>query len=420
MKVLVVGNGGREHALCRALASAEDGEIFAAPGNGGTGEHARNIDIDAEDIADLVEFAQDQDIDLVVPGPEASLVMGLGDALAEVSIPCCGPSQVAARLEGSKGFMRELCTKAQLPGPKYAIVDNPAAFEQALTTFAKVPVIKADGLAAGKGVYLPEGFDACARIGRELLDGKLGDAGKVIVLEERLVGTEASLFFACDGKTAIALPHARDHKRLNDGDQGPNTGGMGAISPNPMIDSHWVATVKQSIIDPILAALAQAHAPFVGFLFAGLMLTKDGPKVLEFNVRLGDPEAQAVLPRLMPGNLLKICQAAATGKLAEVEVKVDPRPTCAIVIAATGYPDSPRKGDLIAVDGEFATADRWLDHAGTKQMDEGLVSTGGRVAAVVARGANAAMARELAYAGVELVALADKHFRRDIGVDPES
>jgi phosphoribosylamine--glycine ligase len=251
--------------------------------------------------------------------------------------------------------------------------------------------------------------------GRALLGGRFGDAGRRLVIEERLQGTEASLFFACDGRDARLLPHARDHKRLGDDDVGPNTGGMGSISPNPMIDSRAIERVRREIVEPTLEALTGSGAPYRGFLYAGVMLTQDGPRVLEFNVRLGDPEAQAILPRLLPGGFLAICEATARGRLAQLKIDIDPRPTCAVVLAASGYPDEPRKGDLIDIEGDLSTGDRWLDHAGTRRDESGLITSGGRVAAVVARAGDAAGARQNAYEGVERVRFAGKHFRTDIG-----
>ena len=417
-KVLVIGNGGREHAMCRAIATMPDTEVLAAPGNPGTERCARNVDVAASDLAALVALAKDEKVDLVVPGPEAVLVAGIADALGEAGIPCCGPSAGAAMLEGSKAFMRELTEAAGVPGTRFVTVDNAASLAGAVASWDGVPVVKADGLAAGKGVYLPDTKDGAVEIGRELLDGKHGDAGRVIVLEERLVGTEASLFYACDGAQALALPHARDHKRLHDQDQGPNTGGMGAVSPNPSIDTRTEARVRREVIEPTLAALTERGTPFRGFLYAGLMLTETGPRLLEFNVRLGDPEAQVILPRLPPGGFADICRSAARGNIARLGYDEDPRTTCCVVLAAEGYPESPRQGDPISLHAGFDTPDRWLDHAGTACHDGVLVTSGGRVAAVVARAEDAESARRLANEGVGLVRFRGKHVRTDIGAPP--
>lgn len=419
MKVLVIGNGGREHAMCRALATATECEVLIAPGNPGTSGCARNVDVSASDVSALVALARAEKVDLVVPGPEAVLVAGISDALDAAGIPCCGPSAGAALLEGSKGFMRELTEAAGVPGARFATVEKEAALAEAIGSWDGVPVVKADGLAAGKGVYLPHSKDGALAVGRELLDGKHGDAGRVVLLEEWLVGTEASLFYACDGKDAVVLPHARDHKRLHDHDEGPNTGGMGAISPNPLIDAAMEEQVRREVVTPTLAALAARDTPFRGFLYAGLMLTDTGPRVLEFNVRLGDPEAQVILPRLPDGSFLNICRAAASGTLGDIRVDEDPRTACCVVLAAGGYPENPRKGDPISLYGGLETNERWLDHAGTTRMNDSLVTSGGRVAAVVARGADADTARRLAYEGVDLVRFDGKHVRTDIGAVQE-
>jgi phosphoribosylamine--glycine ligase len=418
MKFLIVGSGGREHAICRALRTGSPApEIAIAPGNAGTAGCADNVEVDATDIEGLVELARSQEVGLVIPGPEAPLVAGLADALADAGIPCCGPSAAAARLEGSKRFMRELTTEAGVPGAAFEVVESVEALADAVARWDGLPVVKADGLAAGKGVFLPESKEACIEAGAALLAGSLGDAGRVVVVEERLAGVEASLFYACHGTDAVALPHARDHKRLLDGDAGPNTGGMGAISPNPLIDEPTEARVREEIVLPTLRALAERDTPYSGFLFAGLMLTEAGPRLLEYNVRLGDPEAQAVLPRIQPGQLAELCLATANGNLGGFRLTIDPRPTCAIVVAAHGYPGTVRKGDRIVLQDALHTDDRWLDHAGTRRDGHDVVTSGGRVAAIVARAETADAARDYAYAGVELLAFDGMQLRRDIGAD---
>lgn len=419
MRILVVGGGGREHAMLRALATARPRpELLVAPGNGGTGALAESFPVAVDDVPGLVGLAQAQHVDCVIVGPEVPLVLGLADALRAAGVPCVGPSRAAARLEGSKAFCREVAARAAVPGPRFAVVTHADEVESAVRSFAAPPVVKAAGLAAGKGVYLPLSHVECAATARELLAGSLGDAGKTVVLEERLVGTEASIFFACDGKTALALPHAQDHKRVGDGDTGPNTGGMGAVSPNPLVTDAVVAEVRAKMVDPVLALLEAEGAPFVGFLFVGVMLTGRGPQLLEYNVRLGDPETEAVLPRLEDGEFQRLCVAMTQQRLSELTLVVDPRPTCAIVLAAHGYPDAPRKGDAITVDAALATPDRWLDHAGTKLDVDVLRTSGGRVAVVVARGGDAVAARALAYEGAALVCFDGMHYRRDIGGGP--
>jgi len=414
-KVLVVGGGGREHAICRALATAPGTEILVAPGNPGTAAVARSLAVAADDVAEVVRAAVAEGVDLVVPGPEVPLVAGLADALGDARIACCGPRAAAARLEGSKAFTRVLAADAGIPGPEYRIVEDDADIDAALAAFDGPPVVKADGLASGKGVLLPDSIDECRVEVRRLLDGVLGSAGATVVLEERLEGVEASLFYACRGTDAVALPHARDHKRLGDGDRGPNTGGMGAVSPNPIVDAGLERAVAETIVGPTLQAMVRRGAPFTGFLYAGLMLTTAGPMLLEYNVRLGDPEAQAILPRLAKGEFLEVCRWVAGLRHDAPALRFDRRPTCAVVVAADGYPASPRRGDPITIDPGIEDADRWFLHAGTAIENGALVTAGGRVGAVVARGATARRARQHAYAGVDLVTFAGKTVRHDVG-----
>jgi phosphoribosylamine--glycine ligase len=302
-----------------------------------------------------------------------------------------------------------------VPAPRWAKVTTVEALEAALSDWEGVPVVKADGLASGKGVFLPDTIEECLEAGKALLAGSLGDAGKTVVLEERLFGIEASLFYACNGTKAVSLPHARDHKRLQDGDAGPNTGGMGAISPNPVITEAIQDQVFRECVLPTLEALEKSDAPFRGFLFGGFMLTENGPKLLEYNVRLGDPEAQAILPRLPDGAFLELCVRTASGDLDDFELTFKGNATCAIVLAAAGYPASPRKGDEIHVQSRFATEGRWLIHAGTRSEDGRLVTAGGRVAAVVATESSPELARSEAYGGLDQVSFDGVQFRQDIG-----
>jgi phosphoribosylamine--glycine ligase len=414
-KILVVGNGGREHAICRALVTDPDVELLIAPGNPGTATCGRNVPVAGTDVAGLVALARGERVELVVPGPEAALVKGLADALTAAGIPCCGPRRRPALLEGSKRYMRMLTDNVGVPGARFLTVTCESDLERAVASFEAVPVVKADGLCAGKGVYLPGDEAECVEVVRQLLAGSLGDAGRVVLLEERLKGVEASLFYLCDGQTALALPHARDHKRILDGDRGPNTGGMGAISPNPAITAAIEACVRETIVAPTLRALDEVGASFCGFLFAGVMLTEDGPRLLEFNVRLGDPEAQAILPRLQPGSFAGICAAAAKGRLATTRIELAPVSTCAVVLAAAGYPAAPMLGDRISIGAGFESADRWLDQAGTRSTGATLFTAGGRVGAVVARAESAAAARRLAYEGVDEISFGGMQVRRDIG-----
>lgn len=415
-RILVVGGGGREHAMLRALATATPRPtLFIAPGNGGTGGLATNVPIRADDVAALVAFAEREKIDLVIPGPEISLVNGLADHLALAKIPCCGPVQGAAQLEGSKAFMREVAFSVNAPSPRFVTSRREAELGWAIDAWDGLPVVKADGLASGKGVFLPDTKQECMTVVRDLLRGSLGDAGREVVLEERLTGVEASLFFACAGNLAVRLPHARDHKRIFENERGPNTGGMGAVSPNPAMSEALEDEVQERMVQPVLQELIRRGTPFYGFLFVGLMLTESGPRLLEFNVRLGDPEAEAILPRLAPGDFLELCMRVAQGRLRGFTPRIDPVHTCAVILAAANYPDTPRSGDGIHIVAGFETADRWLDHAGTTHKNGKLVTSGGRVAAVVARGNDAEEARKSAYEGVMHVSFDGMQFRKDIG-----
>jgi phosphoribosylamine--glycine ligase len=420
MRVLVLGNGGREHAMLRALRSAAEVELYCAPGSSGPGpgteELATALPLDPGDAGAVAKAAVQERIELVVPGPEAPLVNGVADALAAAGILCCGPSRAAARLEASKAFTRTLTAPLSIPGPRFAIVKSKGELEEALRTFDSVPVVKADGLAAGKGVYLPDSLRECAAAAEGLLAGELGAAGATVVLEERLQGEEASLFYACHGRDVVALPHARDHKRLLDGDCGPNTGGMGAVSPNPCLTPAIEAEVRSRIVLPTLAALATLGTPFCGFLFVGLMLTKAGPALLEFNVRLGDPEAQAILPHLQAGEFLRLCHATASGRLSEFTLGTTPGFTCAVVLAARGYPTAPELGDEIFIDESVISGHgAWLHFAGARRAGNRLLTAGGRVLSVVAHGANAQEAREQAYAAATGVRFSGMQRRGDIG-----
>ncbi|MEX2322837.1 MAG: phosphoribosylamine--glycine ligase [Acidimicrobiia bacterium] len=416
VKVLVVGSGGREHAMCRALTTTPEVEIFTAPGNPGTAQFGENVDVRADDVAGLVALARRARVDLVIPGPEAPLVAGLADALAEAGIPCCGPSAAAARLEGSKAFTRMLAQAAGIPSPDHRIVTSPTGIAAALAAFESPPVIKADGLAAGKGVFLPDTFDESAQVTRDLLAGSLGQAGATVVMERRLAGIEASWFHACRGNEAITLPDALDHKRLLDGGEGPNTGGMGAVSPNPDVDTRIDVPVRDQFVLPALERLTADGTPFKGFLFSGMMLTEESPYLLEFNVRLGDPEAQVVLPRLPDGVFTEVCAWVAGLRANPPTFEFDRRHTCAVVLAADGYPGAPRRGDPITLSPGLESEDRWFIHAGTRLDNGTLLTDGGRVGAVVARAESKEAARVAAYEGVSRVQWAGMTHRSDIGV----
>ena len=417
MRVLVVGAGGREHALCWALAASPLlAKLWCAPGNPGTALHAENVAIGMLDIAALVAFARDNAVDLVVPGPEAPLVAGIADAMGAEGIACCGPSAAAARLEGSKSFTKEVCDAAAIPTALWERFDDPAAARAFVRRRGAPIVVKADGLAAGKGVVVAASVAEAEQAITDFMERRsLGMAGASVVIEECLVGEEISFFALCDGRHAIPLGAAQDHKRVGEGDIGPNTGGMGAFSPPPAFTSAMEQTTIERIIRPALAELVRRGTPFRGILFAGLMLTADGPRLIEFNVRLGDPEAECLLPRLH-SDLLPALLAACDGELASFALRWRPGATLAVVLAARGYPGPAAShtpiGDLAAAE---AVPGALVFHAGTERIDGQLVSSGGRALAVCGQGPDLAAAHAAAYRAVAAIDWPDGFFRRDIG-----
>jgi phosphoribosylamine--glycine ligase len=413
MRVLVVGAGGREHALAWAISNSPLlTKLYVAPGNPGTATVAENVPIGVLDIPALVDFCRTAQIDLVIPGPEAPLVAGLSDALQAAGFACCGPSAAAAALEGSKSFAKEICDAAGIPTALWErLTDVPAALEFVARRGVPI-VVKADGLAAGKGVVVAQTeAEAVAAI-----HALLGETGASIVIEECLAGREVSLFALCDGTEAVLLGAAQDYKRIGDGDTGPNTGGMGAISPPPHFPVDAQLAALDLFVRPALREMAARGTPFRGILFAGLMLTADGPKLIEYNVRLGDPEAQVLLPRLSESDILAAMVCASQGRLADVALRWLDVCCVAVVMAARGYPGDYAKGGMIAgLDRAAAIPHVAVFHAGTDMRDGALVSAGGRVLAVCGTGPDQHAARSAAYAGVESVAFADGVFRRDIG-----
>ena len=399
MDVLIVGGGGREHALAWKLAQSRLlGELHAAPGNPGIAGLGTCHNVRADDTAELVALSRGLGVDLVVVGPEAPLVAGLADDLREAGVAVFGPGAGAARIEGSKSFAKDVLRAAGVPTA--AALDEPRA----------PCVVKADGLAAGKGVFVceTEAELAAALPRAQALGGR-------IVVEELLEGREVSLFALCDGGRALALAPAQDFKRLLDGDVGPNTGGMGSYSPVPWIDEEDAEALVESVHGPVLRELAARGAPFRGLLYAGLMLTEDGPRVLEFNCRFGDPETQAILPRL-EGDLLEALTAVAAGSLAGVALTAGPETAVTVVLAAAGYPDAPETGASIAGVEEAEAAGALVFHAGTALHAGALVSAGGRVLDVTALGDSVAEARERAYTAAERIELAGVQYRRDIAL----
>ncbi len=417
MQVLLVGAGGREHALAWSLsASPLLTRLYCAPGNPGTAQFAENVPIGAGDIAALVAFARDRAIDLVIPGPEAPLVAGLADALGLAGIACCGPSAAAARLEGSKSFAKEVCEAAGIPTARWERFDDAAAARAFVRRRGAPIVVKADGLAAGKGVVVAASVaEAEAAIDAFMQARTLGSAGASVVIEECLVGEEISLFALCDGTHAIPLGAAQDHKRAGEGDTGPNTGGMGAYSPPPALTAALHEAAMAQILRPALAELARQGTPFRGILFAGLMLTADGPRLIEFNVRLGDPEAQCLLPRLQ-SDLLPALLAACEGELGDFDLRFRPGATLAVVLAARGYPGAFARhtpiGDLSRA---AALPGVQVFQAGTETLDGQLVAAGGRVLTVCGTGPDLAAAHAAAYRGVAAIDWPAGFHRRDIG-----
>lgn len=419
MKVLLVGSGGREHALAWALAASDNCDaLYCAPGNAGIESCAECVDIAGEDVQGIVKFAQDKDIDLVVVGPEGPLVAGLADALKDAGIDVFGPQAQAAQLEGSKGFMKDLCAKYDIPTAAYGRFTE---FEDAKKFIEEQPgnvVVKADGLAAGKGVIICNTKDEAVKAAEEMLSGEaFGDAGAEIVVEEFMDGEELSYFALADGKTILPLTSAQDHKRVFDGDEGPNTGGMGAYSPAHLMTAELEEKIIHRIIRPTIEAMAAEGCPFTGVLYAGLMIVHGEPKLIEYNVRFGDPECQPMMMRLQ-GDLLEILQAGAQGRLADILGKVtwsDKTALC-VVMAAKGYPgDYSKDTPILSIEEAGEVKDLTVFHAGTAVKDGQLVSTGGRVLGVTALGETIEEAQRRAYLGVDKIEWPDGFCRRDIG-----
>jgi phosphoribosylamine--glycine ligase len=417
MRVLVVGSGGREHALVQSIArSPLVTAVFCAPGNPGIAPLTTLVPIPATDVDALTIFAAANGIDLVVPGPEAPLVAGLTDSLAAKGIRCCGPTAAAAQLEGSKQFAKEVADAAGIPTARWeAFTDSHHALDFVQRRGAPI-VVKADGLAGGKGVVVAQTVEeAEAAVIACLREGSFGVAGGTVVIEECLVGQEASVFALCDGRDAIFLGAARDHKRVGDGDIGPNTGGMGAIAPPPGFTHDTQALVMETIIRPALAEMARRGAPFTGILFAGLMLTEQGPKLIEFNVRFGDPEAETLLP-LLASDLVPALVAASAGGIADVALTWRAEASVSVVMATAGYPGTYRRGSVIGgLDQAAAGEGVSVFHAGTRSEGDHVVSDGGRVLVVNATAPSLAQARARAYAAIDAIDWPEGFCRRDIG-----
>jgi len=416
MRVLVVGSGGREHALVWKLSQSPDvTKLFCAPGNGGIGELAELVDIGTEDVEALAEFAESKDIDLTVVGPESSLAKGIVDLFEKRGLRIFGPSKAAARLESSKAFAKNLMKKYHIPTGQFAIFDDPQAARAYVRQLGAPIVVKADGLCGGKGTIVAQTLsEALGAIDLLMEDRIFKQAGERIVVEERLVGEEVSFLVITDGVTALPLLPAQDHKRVHDGDKGPNTGGMGAYAPAPIVDAALSAQVMEQIILPTIRGMASEGLSFSGVLFAGLMLTSDGPKVLEFNVRFGDPEIQAILP-LLKSDLVPLLDDAVEGRLSTTQCQWQSGSCVSVVLASGGYPGDFQIGkEIRGLDAFAGRRDVMAFHAGTKKDKARFVSWGGRVLNVVGTGADLEDAVKRAYEAIGKVAFDGMYYRKDI------
>ena len=418
MDILVAGGGGREHAIIKKLKeSPEAGRIYAAPGNGGISADAVCVGIKATDIEGMVAFAREKKIGFVVVAPDDPLVLGMVDALNSVGIPAFGPTGAAAAIEGSKVFSKNLMKKYRIPTASYETFDDPVQAVAYLKARNKYPtVIKADGLALGKGVVIPENeADAVAAIHSMMEEGQFGESGRRVVIEEFLQGIEVSVLTFTDGKTVVPMVSSMDHKRAHDNDEGLNTGGMGTIAPHPMFTAEMQARCMKEIFLPTIEAMKQEDREFRGCLYFGLMLCADGPKVIEYNCRFGDPETQVVLP-LLDGDLLEIMQAVADGRLSEVKIGTKPGAAACVIIASGGYPVSYQKGfEIHGLDAEGQAPGVTVYHAGTTLADGVYRNNGGRVLGVTAVGKSLRDALSTAYQAVGQIGFVGSFYRRDIG-----
>ncbi len=417
MKVLVIGSGGREHALCWAIAkSPQCDELYCAPGNAGIDQVAVIVAIAVDDLDGIMEFVEDNGVDFVVVGPEGPLVAGLVDRLEAVDVKAFGPSAKAAALEGSKGVTKDLCAKYLIPTADYARFDEPDAAKEYIRVKGAPIVVKADGLAAGKGVILCRNEnEAYAAIDHIMTESAFGEAGAEVVIEEMLVGEEASFFALVDGKTALPLVTAQDHKAVFDGDEGPNTGGMGAYTPAPVITSEMEKRIMDEIINPTIKGAAAEGMPYKGVLYAGLMITEKGPELIEYNVRFGDPDCQPMMMRLK-SDALEMLLACAEGRLDEITLDWHEETALCVVMAAEGYPGPYDKGtEIKGLDKAGKLKDVVVFHAGTAEEDGNIVASGGRVLGVTALGKSVKAAQKRAYQAVDLIDWPEGFCRSDIG-----
>ena len=418
MRILIIGSGGREHALAWKLKQRSDvTELYVAPGNGGTAGIAVNVPIKDSDIPALVAFAREKAVDLVIPGPELPLTLGVVDAMKEAGIPCFGPVAACARLEGSKSFAKEVMQAAGVPTAAAGVFTTRAEAEAFAKAHGAPLVIKADGLAAGKGVIVAM-TDEEVRAALDLMfeNHAFGDAAGTVLIEEFLKGEEVSLLCFCDGKTALPLPSAQDHKAVFDGDKGPNTGGMGAYSPAPVLPDEKLDAMADIVTRPILAEMARRGTPFTGILYAGLMMTEDGPKVLEYNVRFGDPECQPLLMRLK-NDLVDVVTACIEGRLDTVKLDIEERSALGVVLTSAGYPGSYPKGMPISgIDNAEELDNVQVFQAGTRKEGDRVLANGGRVLCVTALGRDLREAQKRAYEGMDRLSMEHSQFRSDIGL----
>ena len=418
MKVLIVGSGGREHALAwKCAQSPRVSEVLVAPGNGGTATEprVRNCSVAAEDIAGLVALAKAEKVGLTIIGPEAPLVAGVVDAFAAAGLRCFGPRKAAAQLEGSKAFTKEFLKRHGIPTAAYATFTR-ETFDADWVRKQRTPiVVKASGLAAGKGVVIVDSAEEAIAMAQSMFGGQFGPAGNEVVIEEFLPGEEASFIVMADGRNVVTMATSQDHKRIRDGDQGPNTGGMGAYSPAPVVDRALHERILREVIEPTIRGLARDGSPFTGFLYAGLMIHPDGtPNVIEYNCRFGDPECQPIMMRLK-SDLVELCEAALDHRLDQLHADWDSRAALGVVLAAEGYPDTVRKGDAIAGLDAAARRPGKVFHAGTTLKDGAVITSGGRVLCAVGLGDSVSAAQRQAYGLVDAISWKGMQCRRDIG-----
>jgi phosphoribosylamine---glycine ligase len=416
MNVLILGSGAREHALARACAKSPlIGNLFVAPGNPGCATVAQTVPLSLDDITKLVAFCRAEAINLAVVGPESPLVSGLADDLVAAGVSCFGPTKEAAKLEGSKGYAKDFCLEFGVPTGAYRRFRDPDEAKAHIRNLGAPIVVKADGLAAGKGVVVAKTLEEAEFAVDTFLSGVLVSAGASIVVEEFLEGEEVSFFALCDGVTAMPFASAQDHKRVGDGDTGPNTGGMGAYSPSPIMTPRLTQRIMREVIAPTLRGMNERGSPFRGVLFAGLMVDARGPKVIEFNVRFGDPEAEVILPRLKD-DLLPLLIACANGKLGSAAPRFCPNAALAVVMAARGYPGEPVRGSRITgIEDAEAAPGVVVFHGATREVDGAIFADGGRVLAITALGGNIAEAQRRAYEAVDRIKWPEGFCRRDIG-----